>query len=149
MLEKDFTKPVYQKIGRIRAVNFHANLFTRLNRGRFRNQVRQRHRRVLKHLGKRGAEGFKSNVGCVLQNAKAGHDTIGESSRRQDSRRGHTARTRRHCLPPVINHNGEAERQGQKLCLLFSTAARGMHSSPKLLFFENSSTWSTKASEFR
>src|SRR5690349_13471524 len=149
MLEKDFTKPVYQKIRRVCALNLKANFFTALNRNRFRNQVRQRQGGILKHLGKRGAEGFKSNVGCVLQNAKAGHDTIGGSSRRQDSRRGHTARTRRHCLPPVINHNGEADRQGQKLCLLFSTGARGMHSSPKLLFFENSSTWSTKASEFR
>ena len=66
MLIKNFTEPVYQKIGRVRALNFNPNFFNWLNSCRVRNQVSQRPRGIFKHLRKHGAESFKSNVGGVL-----------------------------------------------------------------------------------
>ena len=73
MLIKDFTEPVYQKIGRVRALNFHANFRGGLNGFRLRDQERQRPGGILKHFRKSGAESFKSNVSSVLKNAKTGH----------------------------------------------------------------------------
>src|SRR5574337_2167515 len=119
MLEKNFTKPVYQKIGRVRALNFHANLITGLDRVRFRNQRRQRPGGVLKYLREAGSEGFKSNVGCVLKNAKTGHGILGEAAgvrilpaaAEPGVPGGNTIR-------PVIYHTGEPGSPEWKQCLL-------------------------------
>jgi len=82
MLIKNFTEPVYQKIGQVRALNFNVNCFNWPDCCRVRNQVRQRPRGVLKHLRKRGTESFKSNVGSVLKNSKARHGIVGEEEDR-------------------------------------------------------------------
>ena len=66
MLIKNFTEPVYQKIGQVRALNFNPNFVNWLNRCCVCNQVRQRQRGILKHLRKHGAKSFKSNIGGVL-----------------------------------------------------------------------------------
>ena len=80
MLVKNFTEPVYQKIRRVRALNFNPNFVNWLDRCRVRNQMRHRPGGVLKHLRKRGAESFKSNVGGVLKNSKARHSGVGKES---------------------------------------------------------------------
>lgn len=66
MLKKYFTEPVYQKIGRARALNFNPNFVNRPGCCRICNEVRQRARGIFKHLRKSGTKSFESNVGGVL-----------------------------------------------------------------------------------
>ncbi len=75
---ENFTEPVYQKIREISALNFNTNFLTRLDGSQVHNQMRQRPGGILKHLRQRGAEGFKSDVRCVLENTKTGHGTPGK-----------------------------------------------------------------------
>src|SRR5512146_919980 len=107
MLKKNFTKPVYQKIGRVRALNFNPNFVNWLDRCRVRNEVRQRTRSILKHLRKNGAECFKPNVGGVLQNAKARHSVMGIRADRKVIPAS-IRQARRRCLQPISYHTGDA-----------------------------------------
>ncbi len=77
MLKKNFTKPVYQKIRRVRPLNFNADFRSGLNGCWLRDQVREHPRSIFKHFAKRRAEGFKSNISGVFQNAKTRHGIVG------------------------------------------------------------------------
>jgi hypothetical protein len=67
MQVQNFTEPVYQKFGRIRALNFNPYVFTWLDGIRINNQMSQRPGGVLKRFLGRGPEGFKTHVCCVLK----------------------------------------------------------------------------------
>src|SRR5579884_1642752 len=73
MPEKNFTKPVYQKIRQTIALNLNGNFIHGTDGFRVRNSLGQRPRGVFKHLLRRRAERFKPNIGRVLENAEAGH----------------------------------------------------------------------------
>lgn len=73
MLEKNFTEPVYQKIGQVRALNLNGNFVNGTDGPRIRDQLGQRPRGILKYLRQSGAERLKSHVSRVLENTKARH----------------------------------------------------------------------------
>ena len=113
MLKKNFTEPVYQKIGRVRALNFNPDLVRWLDRRRVRNQMRHGKGSVHKHFRKRGSEGFKSNVGSVLKNVEARHGVVGKETGRKmfSPYSGHTVRL---CFQPIVYHTGDAAPGGRK-----------------------------------
>lgn len=80
MLVKNLTKPVYQKIGKARALNFNAYLKAGHNAFWLHNQMEQRARGIFKHLRQRGTESFKPNVRGMFENAKTWHGIVGQGT---------------------------------------------------------------------